>query len=346
MTLVPLRPHQHFQPTQPAGHPEHAGLEPEVPQLREVDLARIQEAYLAATAPGTRRTYAAYWNVFDRWCCEHGHVSLPAHPATVCAYLTEQADAGKSHHTLNVTCSAINRRHLDHGLPSPTNMDVVRRVRRGLRRIHGTKIRRPARPLDVADLRRILAAIDRTTPIGLRDAAVILVGFASALRVGELAALTITDLEPQAAGMLVHIRSSKTDPDGVGQVVGIAAGDDAVTDPISALHAWLDWRGSEPGPLFTSMRGVNRSARVRIAPISSTAISDIVHERAKAAGLPAERITGHSLRAGHATTAAVAGVPVEKIAAQTRHRQINILIQHYIRPAQTLQHSSSQHLGL
>lgn len=94
------------------------------------------------------------------------------------------------------------------------------------------------------------------------------------------------------------------------------------------------------------MRGAYRSGRVRIEQVSPTLIGEIVQMRAKAAGLVAERITGHSLRAGHATTAAVAGVPIDQIAAQTRHREINVLIQHYIRPAQVLQRSSSQHLGL
>ena len=85
--------------------------------------------------------------------------------------------------------------------------------------------------------------------------------------------------------------------------------------------------------------------RIRMQPITKTAVSDIVHLRAEAAGLPAARITRHSLRTGHATTAALAGVPVDQIAAQTRHRQIDVLVRYYIRPAQTLQRSSSQHLG-
>jgi integrase len=65
-----------------------------------------------------------------------------------------------------------------------------------------------------------------------------------------------------------------------------------------------------------------------------------------AAGLDATRITGHSLRAGHATTAARAGVPLERIAAQTRHKRIATLLERYIRPAQAMQRTSSRDLGL
>lgn len=63
----------------------------------------------------------------------------------------------------------------------------------------------------------------------------------------------------------------------------------------------------------------------------------------------AERITAHSLRAGHATSAAVAavaGVALDRIAAQTRHKRLSTLIERYIRPAQALEYSSSRDLGL
>lgn len=340
MTLVATRA---FRPSPPrADAPPKA----DPPELREVDLSRIHDALTAAHAPGTLRTYALCWGQFERWCDQHGHTALPAHPATVAAFLSEQAAAGKSLNSLDVTCSAIYRRHTDHGFDSPTSVDAVRRVRRGLRRIHGTAVRRHAHPLDLDDIQRMIATIDRTRPTGIRDAAMILLGFASALRVSEIAGLTLDDLQAQPGGILLHIRQSKTDSEKRGQVVGVAAGRHPDTDPITALDAWLDLRGNEPGPVFTSMRGVWRNGIIRIESISPNTVSYVVNQRARAAGLPAERITGHSLRAGHATTAAVAGVPIDQIAAQTRHRQIDVLLNSYIRPAQTLQRTSSQHLGL
>ncbi len=201
---------------------------------------------------------------------------------------------------------------------------------------------RPARPLSVADLRQIVTAIDRTAPRGLRDTALILVGFAGALRRSELAALTVDDIEAKPAGLLLHLRRSKTDPERRGQVVGIAHGQHALTDPITALDAWLAVRGTAAGPVFTSMRPGLSS----LEPISGNAVSNIVKDRARAAGLSPERITGHSLRAGHATSAALAGIGVDRIAAQTRHRRIDVLIERYIRPVQALQTTSSRDLGL
>jgi integrase len=72
----------------------------------------------------------------------------------------------------------------------------------------------------------------------------------------------------------------------------------------------------------------------------------MLKDRAEAAGLCAERITGHSLRAGHATIAAMAGVGLDRIAAQTRHNRISTLIEHYIRPLEALQVTSIRDLGL
>lgn len=295
MTLMHLQPVQPSRrPFEPLPYRLAVAIEPEVPQLRAEDFTRIQEAFVAAHAASTLKTYSVAWRKFEAWCAAHGHVPLPAHPATVCAYLAERADAGQSMNSLIVACIAINRRRRDHELPSPTHNDSVRRVRRGLRRIHGTATRRPAHTLDLDDLRRIIDAIDRTTTIGIRDAAVILLGFASALRVSELAALQITDVRPKPGGVLLHIRESKTDTEQLGALVGVVAGKHPHTDPIAALDAWLDIRGTQAGPLFTNLRGVYRTGSVRMEPITSTTVSDIVRLRAEAAGLPAERITGHS----------------------------------------------------
>ena len=72
----------------------------------------------------------------------------------------------------------------------------------------------------------------------------------------------------------------------------------------------------------------------------------MLRARAEAAGLDGTRVTAHSLRAGHATTAALAGVPLHRIAAQTRHKDIGVLVNRYIRPLEALAETSSKDLGL
>ncbi len=177
--------------------------------LTEDDAARIAAALAATHAENTRKVYAFAWDQWARWCRGRGIAAFPAAPSAVCAYLTERADQGVSLATIDLACSAIGHQHRHNGRPDPIDHDAVRRVRRGLRRIIGTTPRRPARPLSVADLRRIVAAIDRSTPAGLRDTAVILVGFAGALRRSELAALTMADLEAKPGGLLLHLRRSR-----------------------------------------------------------------------------------------------------------------------------------------
>lgn len=189
-----------------------------------------------------------------------------------------------------MTSAAIGYEHRRAGLIDPTAHEAVRQVRRGLRRRLGTAPIRQARPLSVAEIRTIVARIDRHTPHGARDAARILLGFASALRRGELAALDLADLQTKPAGLLLTIRGCKTDPDHRGQVVGVAHGRHPATDPVAPWPPGSGTGAPRPRPAASLRRRHRLDARAR----------------AGTAGRPAARITGHSLRAGHATSAALA----------------------------------------
>jgi integrase len=183
----------------------------------------------------------------------------------------------------------------------------------------GVAPRRQAHPLTVTEIAQILKRIDTSTPIGIRDRAVILLGYASAMRPGEVSALDVGDIITKPAGILINVRRSKTDQDARGQLVGVARGDNRLTDPIRALDDWLGIRPTGPGALFTRVIYPGRVTNERIGP---RAVSRLVQERAIAAGFDGIPVTGHSLRAGHATTAAVNGAPIDRIAAQTRRRDL------------------------
>jgi integrase len=168
----------------------------------------------------------------------------------------------------------------------------------------------------------------------------ILLGLASALRRSELVSLTLADVELKPAGLLLSVRQSKTDPKGHGQVVAVAHGQHARTNPVAALVGWRAVRGEVPGALLTRIWG----SRVSLEPLSGHVVARMLRARAEAAGLAAERVT--SLRAGHATTAALAGVPLNRIAAQTRHRDLSVLVNCYIRTLEALATTSSRDRGL
>jgi integrase len=163
---------------------------------------------------------------------------LPGDPLALCAYLIDGAESGRAMGTLDLACTAIRHVHRTCGAPDPVAAETVRQVRLGLRRNHGTTPLRLARPLSVDDIRHILTAIDRTTPTGIRDAAIILLAFASALRRSELTALTLDDIDDQAAGLLITIGHSKTDQQRHGQTIAVAHGRNSSTDPVAALRLW------------------------------------------------------------------------------------------------------------
>jgi integrase len=326
-SLVPAISHQ------PTGLPRGLTLD---------DALRVAAALDAAHAESTRLVYAHTWRVWERWCTRRGIPPLPADPHALAAYLVERAATGTAVASLNMACTAIRHVHRQHGLANPAEDELVRQVRLGLRRTYGTAPKRLARPLTVTEIRQIIDAIDPSTPIGARDSATILVGYASAMRGSELVALDVGDLELKPGGLLITIRRSKTDQEQHGQLVAIAHGCHAVTDPVAALAAWLRIRGHQPGPLFSRIWG----SRVSDQPLGNHVVARMLRERAVAAGLDGTRITAHSLRAGHAITAALAGVSLIRIAAQTRHKDLNVLVSRYIRPLEALATTSSTDLGL
>lgn len=310
--------------------------------LTDLDLTRIGKAIAAGRAESTRRSYAWQWQRFERWCTGRSATAMPATAATVCAYLTDFAAYGVAAGTIECACAAIAAEHETEGRANPIADPAVKAVRRGIRRTLGTAPRRQSRPLSTDEIRRMVTQIDRTTARGARDAALILLGFASALRRSELAGLDIADVEAKPEGLLVRVGKSKTDPEAHGQLVGVAHGTHRDTDPVTALDAWLTYRGTGLGQLFPGFRNDSISQR----PFTGSGLARVLKERAAAAGIPSEHVSGHSLRAGHATTAALAGVGLDRIAAQTRHTRISTLVEHYIRPLEAMQVTSSRDLGL
>jgi integrase len=160
----------------------------------------------------------------------------------------------------------------------------------------------------------------------LRDRALLLVGLAAALRRSELVALDVADVERVRRGIVLQLRRSKTDRGGQGHNIAIPYGRSRWC-PVACLDAWLSASGIAESAIF---RPVDRHGRVHNARLSGEAVSILVRERIAAAGLDPVGYSGHSLRAGLATSAAQAGVPAWRIKAQTRHAS-EAMLAHYIR---------------
>lgn len=312
--------------------------------LTDTDRAAINLAAADSLAPATRRAYESSLRSWRLWCSGRGVPALPATPELVAAHLTDLASEGKSTSTMDRLLAALRDKHLDLGFDDPTAHRGVQRVRSGLRRRLGTAPRQQAHPLSTEEIRRIVEHIDDTELRGLRDRAIILLGYAAALRRSEIADLSCNDIMPRARGVVVRIRRSKADQEGEGQLVGVVRGRHTATDPVHAVHAWMEasgGRGNEP--LFTRISW--SGLRPGFEALTGASVARILQQRAVQAGLGDLPISGHSLRAGHATTAAEHGVPADRLMRTTRHKNMATLAG-YVRPAETLRDTSSASLGL
>ncbi len=146
-----------------------------------------------------------------------------------------------------------------------------------------------------ADLRLMIAVLPDSL-IGRRDACLLLLGFASALRRSELVALNVEDLSETDEGLVVTVRRSKTDQEGEGREIGVPYGSNPSTCPVRATRAWLEASGIESGPVF---RSVDRHGTVGTTALSGKAVALIVKRTVEAAGLDPARFAAHSLRSGY-----------------------------------------------
>jgi len=289
--------------------------------------ASIAESRLS---PATREAYRWDWADFTRWCDCAGRVLLPASSDTVQLYAVYLAGLQRSPNTIERRCAAIAQRHLAAGFKSPVDEDV-REVLAGIRRRLGACARHAKAALSVPELRKLLAAAGQGRGAApARDRAVLLLGFASGCRRLELANLDLADVELLEAGVILHLRRSKTDQEGRGREVAVHRGECAATCPVEALEAWLRLRGPAAGPLFCRLH--SRSGAV-VPPglrMSGEAVARIVQECAGRAGLDRCRYGGHSLRAGLATAAAESGASELAIMRRTGHRSVD-MVQRYVR---------------
>jgi len=193
------------------------------------EIAADARDYVAASrAENTTRVYRTGWAQFTAWCDEHRVIALPAGAETVALYVADLAKEAKPA-TIDLRLAAISAAHRAAGHDSPTTAEAVRLVRRGVRRTLGTA-QHQVRPITVPDLRTMLEGL-RVDMGGCRDRALLLLGFAGALRRSELVGLDVADITEGVDGLTVHLRRSKTGQEGAGRTVGIPFGSNPVTCP-------------------------------------------------------------------------------------------------------------------
>lgn len=317
-------------------HPPEKVTVPNLETLR----AECKRLRTALTSPNTQQSYAADWRVFRTWCKLAHRRSLPASPETLALFLVDLIARGRKVNTAERRAHGVAYLHRQKQLPNPLT-DDVKTVLWGARR---AKIETPRQmaPLCTAEVRKIVQRLrNEGTQLAMRDRAIVLTGYASALRRANLRALNLSDIEFVRQGYIIHVRREKQDQQGKGRYIGIPFGTHEVTCPVRALREWLKTRGNHQGALFSTSKG-GQLVKDRLGIHT---IHTIVKRSMEKAGIDSRGRGPNSLRSGFITTAGEAGASDLLIAKQSGHRSMAAL-RRYFRPSDLFRVNACTLLGL
>jgi integrase len=242
-------------------------------------------------AANTRKAYLGDLAHFEAW-----GGAIPSSPELVAGYLAQHAGE-LAVATLVRRVASISKAHEARSLPNPCRAEIVRATLRGIKRRWGCA-QHQARALMRDELFLVLDSMGgglRET----RDHALLLFGFAGGFRRSELVGLDHSDIERVRQGVIVHLRRSKTDQEGAGRKIGVPYGRTQHC-PVLALERWLEISGIKTGPIFCP---VDKHGHIASSRLTGDAVSVILKERVAGAGFDPTGYSGHSLRAGFATSA-------------------------------------------
>jgi site-specific recombinase XerC len=288
-----------------------------------------------AKSDNTRRAYRAGVRAWCAWCDQHALPCLPGRSADVVAFLAAERGRGLSVNTLDLRRAAIRYLHFIAGCPVPTAEAHVAETMAGIHRSAADAGQLPAKKLAAtADILRQIIALIPEDLAGLRDRALLLVGFAGALRRSELAAIHVAHLEPRERGLRLTLPRSKGERAGKTVTVAIPYGATALC-PVRALRRWQEAAGITEGAVFRRIwapptrrpagTGPLPAPVVGIAAIDPGTVARIVQARAAAAGFDPAALGGHSLKRGAMTTGMDRGVHPTRLKQLGRHKSYAVL---------------------
>ena len=329
--------------------------------LEELDPV-VEFFKLHALAASTRQAYKQKLEAYKAFCDGHGLCSLPAEVDTVCRFLTDYGLSRKTS-SLCIAKSAIRWAHHRARMVSPTDHPDVGAVLQGHARKMGTQTKKKYAFRD-DDIIQICDAMDEEGGLrAIRDRALLLLGFAGCFRRSEMTQrdryededpvyLDLSDLSFTRKGVRITLRKSKTDQQAEGQTTFINYGARKSTCPVLALQTWLkvmEERGIDNGPVFRRffkkgdpLRG---DAVIGDRPLTGQSVGDLFKYWAEKIGLDPKTVSGHSVRRGHATTAAQNGASPFAIAKQGRWKRLDMVME-YVERSEEAKNNSSSTLGL
>lgn len=229
------------------------------------------ERALRALAPATKTAIASDLDCFVDWCQAHKHTAFPADAETVAKYVEWREEAGAKLGTIRRRVASISTGHrmLDMEPEGPRSQKV-RTALQAVKQSKGSKQRQAfglrlgaeeeVRLAHKATLNGLLAVCDETLT-GLRDGALLSAGYDAGLRVSELTAMAVEDLQLQSdmTGRF-QIRRSKTDQGGEGKEVWLSA------DTMRRVARWLEEANIQSGVVFRRVHVTRSKAKSAIAP--------------------------------------------------------------------------------
>jgi integrase len=275
----------------------------------------------AASSANTRRAYAADWKHFTSWCRRQGVEMFPPDPQVVGLYITACASGKATGDKKPNSVSTIERRlssltwnYAQRGQALDRKDRHIATVMAGIRNTHASPPLQKEAILP-EDLIAMLETLDRGTLRGLRDRAMLLLGFAGGLRRSEIVGLDVARdqtedgrgwVEVFDKGVLVTLRG-KTG----WREVEVGRGSSDATCPVVALQTWLKLARIAHGPLFRRVTGQGKA--VGSERLNDQEVARLVKRVALAAGVRGDlsegereqKFAGHSLRAGLASSAEV-----------------------------------------
>lgn len=306
----------------------------------------VRVALSNAKAHATKRAYVSDWRIWFEWCSHAGKTPVPAEPVDVAEFLSLEAIDRKISTVLRRS-AAIATLHRLAGFESPCKNALVKETIEGLRRMSADTPKAKSKALVVDGLKEIIA---NPKPLAnpnekkvLRDRALLLIGFAAAMRRQEIALIEYEHITWLKQGIEILIPHSKTDQVGEGIVKRVTYGIREETCPIRALVAWCEAADITEGWVF---RPITRHGKIQERPLSDRSVAQIVKDYAIGAGLEGSmEMAGHSLRSGAATTAAMNGASLAQILQLGGWKDSRTALR-YIQQKEAWDNVSGEKLGL
>jgi site-specific recombinase XerD len=318
---------------------------PDITHQEQADIdaliERTKNTLVADMAPLTHLAYKKDWKNFQDFSHVIKQNTLPALSHTVLLYLQFLVDKGLKINTIRRRTAAIRYYHHNAGVDSPTEQVVCKKMLRAITRQLGSETDQK-QALYVDDLKKIIDSIDSSTLTGKRDKAMLLLGFSGGFRRSEVVTLEVSQLYFSNENLRVHLKRSKTDQTGKGLDKPILGHPDSPYCAVKAVKDWLNASQITSGAVF---RRVRKGQKINLADdkaLSAVTYSHRIKHYCTTIGLDASQYSGHSLRSGFVTSAAIQGKDVLQIADITK--QDIRTVQHYMRKAKMFEHHAGENL--